>query len=92
MLVLDDNRYEFIQETAAACLMSTTEFLRDLVEIDSHKTRKLSEDDRPGLKEHRVNLVLPDLLHKSIEKKTLSNKTTKASYMRALIDHAMGDS
>ena len=91
MLVLDDKRYEFIMEKAAACMMSTTQFLRDIVESDSKKARRLVEKQRPGIKEHRINLVLTDILSKSIQRKSMANKTTKAGYMRALIDNLMDD-
>jgi hypothetical protein len=89
MLVLDDLRYEFVLERASACLMSPTDFLRALLVDDSASSKKISESDIPGLKENRINLILPDKLHKVIEKKTQANKLTKAGYMRALIDTIM---
>jgi hypothetical protein len=91
MLVLDAARYAFVVEKAEACLMSTTEFLRELVYDDHSKPKNLVEIDRPGVKENRINLILPDIFHESIDKKINASKATKASYMRALIDKAIGD-
>jgi len=91
MLVLDAARYNYVIEKAEARLMTKTEFLRGLVDDDYSNTKNLVEKDRPGVKESRINLILPDIFHESIDKKINASKATKASYMRALIDKAMGD-
>jgi len=90
MLVLDATRYEFIMESSKACLSTPTQFLRSLISSDMEKQKKLTEINREGTKDFRINLILPDNLNKALAKKTEANNLTKAGYMRSLIDCAMG--